>query len=127
MSVHQLKTYHKTDWSPKAEQLRKVIADNPGRTIAQLAELIGWHKSSVSGRVNDLKKAGCITTTSQAGGDVYAYDPDPARWPSRAKHYEVFSDLKRIEKFVDRYGSKMTEAGKIELRALYKKVRKEYQ
>ena len=122
--TYQAKTYHETDWSKKAEQVRACIEQNPGKSIAQLADLLGWHKSSVSGRVNDLKKFGCITTTKGTdSADIYAYDPDPARWAARAKQHELTTDLARIEKFVKRYGAQMTPNGKKELRKLYLKIR----
>lgn len=59
-------------------RLLKAISDRPGSGLAELAELLGWGKSSVARRVTALRKAGFeIRTGENAKGGGYYLTESP--------------------------------------------------
>lgn len=119
--TYQIQSYLKDHSGIKAK-IVEYLLDNRA-TIAEIGEALKIQNSTVSARVNELLQMGCLVVHESDSGRVHTYDPNKANWEARAERIKKEKDLEGIHKFVTKYGPKMTDAGKHELRKLYVKIR----
>lgn len=94
-SSHQLHTYLTRDFTPSQRRVAAYIERHPGCTRADIAAALpAGQKSSISGRVGDLKALGCLIIVDATGGEQLTFDPVRTNWPVRARELAKAKELK---------------------------------
>lgn len=120
MSHHQRTHYHTHDFAPLQQRIINELLTRPGQTIAEIADRTGLDKSTVSGRVSELKARGCLICVDAPGGQQLTYDTCEYNHAHRAKAYARASHP--VCKFHDKFLDYMTPSLYAELRKLYLRV-----
>ena len=118
-STAQTHTYLTRDFGRTKRLVAEAILSHPGTTLAELETLTGLASKSITGRVGDLKKQGCLTTVDDPAGERLYFDRDRSSWEPRAAALEKQRNLDEIERFARKWAGPLDATTTEGLRRLW--------